>query len=1214
MKKLFLPLILGAVAFAVLFSSTASAQALVISEFRVRGPSGANDEFVELYNPAATAYTVAASDGSAGFTLKASDGVTRATLANGLVIPAHGHYLVTNSVAYSLSGYATGDATYTTDIPDNAGIALFSSTTTFDATTKVDAVGSTSEGNTVYKEGTGYPALTPFSIDYSWYRFHMPNGTAGIADADFSLATDGQPRDTGNNAADFAFVDTNGTSAGGGQRLGAPGPENLSSPIATWNAASNLNATLVDTAVTDKAAPNRTRDFTSDPPNNSTFGTLRISRTFTNTSGAPLTSLRFRVIKLTTFPAPSSISDMRPRTSTTAVVSTVGGNVTVEGTTLQQPPSQPNGGGWNTSLSVPGVSVGTPLANGASINVGFLFGLQQTGAYRVALLAEGSPGVSGLIYISGNTEKEVSATQTVSGTFTAGGSVTYTATINNAGPGVQLDNPGNEFSEVLPASVTLVSASASSGTAVANIGTNTVTWNGSIPAGGATTITITGTVAPGTATGTVVNAQGTINFDGDSNGSNESSLLTDDPGVGGTADPTSFTVATPTAIIAGVEVVTGDGTAGSTATYTVTLTNSGAGAQGDNAGNEFTQVLPTGATLVSASATSGTATANIGTNTVTWNGGISAGGSVTLTITATLNAGQTPGTRLSTQGAISYDADANGSNEAAAVTDDPTIGGVANPTLVYILPPLPATGVRTVVTQSTPVSLTDNGVMTSTVVVSGAPTYLYDVNLITFLRHTFAGDLDITLTSPAGTVVTITTDNGVGNDDVFNGTFWDDNANPGGQVPYTTNNGLVTDHAYVNGVLASPLVVEEALGAFIGEDPNGTWTLTISDDNAGDTGTLDGWSMNIIGLPTPPTTSVSTYTQATPLAIPTGPAVVTSTLVVAGAGTRLLDVNLTTAIQHSFSADLDITLTSPAGTVVTLTTDNGAGNDNTFNGTLWDDDANPAGQVPYTTNNGVATDNAYVNLTTATPLVPEEAMAAFVGEDPNGTWTITISDDLAGDGGSLDSWTLDLTTGQNGTVNPTPVQVGVTGTLSAQNGLFQVVVNVTNTTATPIGGFRLSVDYSAYVAAFPSLRLYNATSGPAVSPAFVDYPFPVAVGATVPVSLSFYTSTRTFPNPFAPVLGVTTIATQVPAGSFTAGAQEAAIRTNAVGVILMEWAASPGLWYQIQYSDDLTNWFTSPVPIQAAGTRVQWSDTGPPFTQTAPGAARFYRVSEIPTP
>ena len=135
------------------------------------------------------------------------------------------------------------------------------------------------------------------------------------------------------------------------------------------------------------------------------------------------------------------------------------------------------------------------------------------------------------------------------------------------------------------------------------------------------------------------------------------------------------------------------------------------------------------------------------------------------------------------------------------------------------------------------------------------------------------------------------------------------------------------------------------------------------------------------------------------MAIPTGPAVVTSTIEVAGAGAYLTDLDLTTNITHTFSADLDITLQSPAGTVATITTDNGAGNDNDFAGTIFDDQANPGSQVPYATNNGIVTDHAYANNQTATPLAPEEALAVFNGENPNGTWTLTISDDLAGDGG-----------------------------------------------------------------------------------------------------------------------------------------------------------------------------------------------------------------------
>ncbi|MGQ0739750.1 MAG: proprotein convertase P-domain-containing protein [Bacteroidota bacterium] len=349
-------------------------------------------------------------------------------------------------------------------------------------------------------------------------------------------------------------------------------------------------------------------------------------------------------------------------------------------------------------------------------------------------------------------------------------------------------------------------------------------------------------------------------------------------------------------------------------------------------------------------------------------------------------------------------------------------------------------------TQNTPTAIpTGPAVVTSTLVVAGAPTYLYDLNLTTFLTHTFAADLDITIQSPAGTVVTLTTDNGAGNDNVFNGTVWDDDANPAGQVPYTTNNGLATDHAYVNLTTATPLAPEEPLGAFIGENPNGTWTITISDDLAGDGGSLNSWTLAISALPSPPVTALTSATNNTPVPI-LDVAVVTSTLNVAGAGTQLLDLNLTTFITHTFAADLDITIMSPAGTVVTLTTDNGAGNDDVFNGTVWDDDANPAGQVPYVTNNGVTTDHAYVNLTTATPLTPEEPLAAFIGEDPNGTWTITISDDLGGDVGTLNSWTLNMTT----SLCPIPCTITCPANITTGNtpGLCGAIVNYPAPTTT----------------------------------------------------------------------------------------------------------------------------------------------------------------------
>jgi hypothetical protein len=204
---------------AVYMSSVFAAGSLVISEFRLRGPSGANDEFIEIYNDSGADHTVASISGT-GYGVAASDGVTRCTIPNGTVIPARGHYLCTNSSAYSLGGYATGDATYTTDIADNAGIALFNNNTgggSYVLANRFDAVGSTSEANTLYKEGTGYPALTPFSIDYAFHRDEC--GKAGSITT-MGLCSISTPKDTDNNAVDFIFVDTNGTSAGAGTAVG----------------------------------------------------------------------------------------------------------------------------------------------------------------------------------------------------------------------------------------------------------------------------------------------------------------------------------------------------------------------------------------------------------------------------------------------------------------------------------------------------------------------------------------------------------------------------------------------------------------------------------------------------------------------------------------------------------------------------------------------------------------------------------------------------------------------------------------------------------------------------------------------------------------------------------------------------------------------------------------------------------------------------------
>ena len=285
------------------------------------------------------------------------------------------------------------------------------------------------------------------------------------------------------------------------------------------------------------------------------------------------------------------------------------------------------------------------------------------------------------------------------------------------------------------------------------------------------------------------------------------------------------------------------------------------------------------------------------------------------------------------------------------------------------------------------------GTVAPTLGIAGVGNHLDDVDVQTSISHSFAADLDVVLISPAGTQVTLTADNAVDLNNVFRGTLWDDDggdANPPGPV---------TDNTFQNNVVETPLVPEEAMGAFVGENPNGSWTLRVEDDNIGDSGSLERWSIAVTSCSAAPPAETGTPTQGAPLPLQDN-ATTESTLAVGGLGGYLLDLDLSTRLSHSFGGDLDVTLISPAGTAMTLTSDNGGGADDAFRGTVWDDDggdANPPGPV---------TLNTFQDGVVESPLVPEEAMGAFIGENPNGTWTLRIEDDQAGDTGVLESWSL----------------------------------------------------------------------------------------------------------------------------------------------------------------------------------------------------------------
>jgi uncharacterized repeat protein (TIGR01451 family) len=127
----------------------------------------------------------------------------------------------------------------------------------------------------------------------------------------------------------------------------------------------------------------------------------------------------------------------------------------------------------------------------------------------------------------------LSAIKSVSGDLRPNGIITYTIAITNTGPNAQNDNPGDEMIDTLPASLTYVSASATSGT-VSNVG-NIVSWNGSVAAGATETVTIAAQVNSGVA-GSIENTA-IVSYDNDGDNTNESTAASASPTAVG---PTAF--------------------------------------------------------------------------------------------------------------------------------------------------------------------------------------------------------------------------------------------------------------------------------------------------------------------------------------------------------------------------------------------------------------------------------------------------------------------------------------------------------------------------------------------------------------------------------------------------------------------------------------------------------------------------------------------------
>lgn len=147
-------------------------------------------------------------------------------------------------------------------------------------------------------------------------------------------------------------------------------------------------------------------------------------------------------------------------------------------------------------------------------------------------------------------------------------------------------------------------------------------------------------------------------------------------------------------------------------------------------------------------------------------------------------------------------------------------------------------------TNEAQVSIPDNdganpGCSTVTIPAGGSIT---DVNIELGITHTWVGDLIITLTSPAGTTITLGDQPGApasafgcsGDDLVIS---FDDAAT-------NTNTDFEMDCANAPAI-AGAYQPEDPLSTFNGEDAAGDWIICVSDNAGGDTGSITDFGLNV---------------------------------------------------------------------------------------------------------------------------------------------------------------------------------------------------------------------------------------------------------------------------------------------------------------------------------------------------------------------------------
>ncbi len=287
-------------------------------------------------------------------------------------------------------------------------------------------------------------------------------------------------------------------------------------------------------------------------------------------------------------------------------------------------------------------------------------------------------------------------------------------------------------------------------------------------------------------------------------------------------------------------------------------------------------------------------------------------------------------------------------------------------------------------TTPAPTPIPDNNTLVSTIAIPDGFT-IGDLDVLIDVSHADTSQLNLVLTAPDGVTSVTLIDNLQTSivPDLATTILDDEAANVinAGTAPYSGR--------------FQPVQSNPGLAVFDGMNAAGTWTLEVTDEAAGVTGTLNRWNLVFTAMP-------NTVTATPGVAIPDGGPAVLSPANVPDAF-PIHDVEVTLNITHPRVQDLEVTLVSPDGTMVPLVANLPATGANLTRTKIDDEGANviTSDRAPYT-----GTFRPGLPVAGRLPTLSD-----FHGRNSQGVWTLQVRDTTASGAAvqTLNDWSLEMT-------------------------------------------------------------------------------------------------------------------------------------------------------------------------------------------------------------